>query len=369
MISMNGFSQEPAEILVAEQEAATSVFASHYYVLGNQVTEFESEWAGYCSSQHAVGVANGLDALEIILRTQGIGAGDQVITTPMTAVATILGIIRAGATPVLADIDPETALLDPASVERCINEKTRAIILVHLYGQVRNMAAWQKLCDSHGIALIEDCAQSHGAQENGVGCGSFGVAGAFSFYPTKNLGAIGDAGALVTNDTKIDRQARMLRNYGQVNRYEHHEIGMNSRLDELQAAILRVRLNWLDEFTARRKQIASRYRSEINNQWVKLLAAPLNPDQHVYHLFVFTTPFREQLQKHLAQSGVETLIHYPISADQQVALAGIATDPQGLPHAREHAETCLSIPCHPQLTDTELDHVIASVNSFSPQES
>jgi dTDP-4-amino-4,6-dideoxygalactose transaminase len=369
VISMNGFSKEPAEILIAEQKAATSVFTSHHYVLGQQVTQFESEWADYCGAQHSVGVANGLDALEIILRTQGIGAGDQVITTPMTAVATILAIIRAGATPVLADIDPDTALLDPASVERCINEKTRAIILVHLYGQVRNMAAWQRLCDSHGIALIEDCAQSHGAQENGVGCGSFGVAGAFSFYPTKNLGAIGDAGALVTNDPRIDQQARMLRNYGQVNRYEHHEIGMNSRLDELQAAILRVRLNWLDEFTARRRQIAIHYRAGITNKWVKLLAAPLSPDEHVYHLFVFTTPFREQLQQHLAQSGVETLIHYPISADQQVALIGITTDPQGLPHAREHAETCLSIPCHPQLTDTELDHVIASVNSFSPQES
>jgi dTDP-4-amino-4,6-dideoxygalactose transaminase len=158
----------------------------------------------------------------------------------------------------------------------------------------------------------------------------------------------------------------MLRNYGQVNRYEHHEIGMNSRLDELQAAILRVRLNWLDEFTARRKQIAARYQAEINNQWVKLLATPLSPEQHVYHLFVFTTPFREQLQKHLMDSGAETLIHYPISADQQVALAGIAKDPQGLPNAREHADTCLSIPCHPQLTETELDHVIASVNSFSP---
>jgi dTDP-4-amino-4,6-dideoxygalactose transaminase len=369
VISMNGFSQEPAEILVAEQEAATSVFASHYYVLGNQVTEFESEWADYCGSQHAVGVANGLDALEIILRTQGIGAGDQVITTPMTAVATILGIIRAGATPVLADIDPETALLDPASVERCINEKTRAIILVHLYGQVRNMATWQRLCDSHGIALIEDCAQSHGAQENGVGCGSFGVAGAFSFYPTKNLGAIGDAGALVTNDPKIDQQARIIRNYGQVNRYEHLEIGMNSRLDELQAAILRVRLNWLDEFTARRKQIALRYQAGITNQWVKLLAAPLNPEQHVYHLFVLTTPFRDQMQQHLTELGVETLIHYPISADQQVALAGIATDPLGLPHAKEHSDTCLSIPCHPQLTDSDLDHVIASVNSFVPRES
>jgi dTDP-4-amino-4,6-dideoxygalactose transaminase len=142
---------------------------------------------------------------------------------------------------------------------------------------------------------------------------------------------------------------------------------MNSRLDELQAAILRVRRNWLDKFTARRKQIAARYRAEITNQWVKLLAAPRDPDEHVYHLFVFTTPFREQLQKHLTDSGVETLIHYPISADQQVALAGIATDPQGLPNAREHAETCLSIPCHPQLTDVEVDHVIASVNSFSPQ--
>jgi dTDP-4-amino-4,6-dideoxygalactose transaminase len=287
----------------------------------------------------------------------------------MTALATVLAIIRAGATPVLADIDPTTALLDPESVKRCITNKTRAVILVHLYGQVRNMAAWQGLCESKEIALIEDCAQSHGARENGIGCGSFGNAGAFSFYPTKNLGAIGDAGALVTQSPSIDQQARVLRNYGQTNRYEHIEIGMNSRLDELQAALLRVRLAWLPEFTARRQEVASKYHAGIENQWVHPLAPPPSQEQHVYHLFVVTTPHREKLQQHLHDRGVETLIHYPISADQQVALAGIATDPQGLPNSHAHANNCLSIPCHPQLTDAEVEQVVDAINSFTPEDS
>ena len=366
---MNGFSNEPGEILVAESKAANQVFRSHHYVLGQEVTEFESEWAAFCGADHAIGVANGLDAIEITLRTLNIGTGDQVITTPMTALATVLAIIRAGATPVLADIDSSTALLDPESVKRCITDKTRAVILVHLYGQVRNMAAWQELCQSHGIELIEDCAQSHGAREHGVGCGSFGVAGAFSFYPTKNLGAIGDAGALVTRSRQIDQQARILRNYGQTNRYEHVEIGMNSRLDELQAAILRVRLAWLPEFTARRQEVASKYHARIKNQWVRPLAPPLNLEQHVYHLFVVTTPHREQLERHLRDSDIETLIHYPISADQQVALNGIATDPEGLPNSHAHANTCLSIPCHPQLTDAEVEQVVDAINSFTPEDS
>ena len=367
VISMNGFSKEPPEIIEAELAATRAVLDSHYYVLGSQVADFESEWANYCGIDHAVGVANGLDALEIALRALKIGPGDQVITTPMTAVATILAILRAGATPVLADIDPTTGLLDLESVKRCVTESTRAVILVHLYGQVRNMAAWIELCDSLGIALIEDCAQSHGAKEGHIGCGSFGAVGAFSFYPTKNLGAIGDAGALVTKNSNIAEQARMLRNYGQTNRYEHLVVGMNSRLDELQAALLRVRLAHLASFTQRRQEIAAQYLSEISNPWVTPLAAPLSQEQHVYHLFVVTTDFREELQNHLRDSGIETLIHYPISADHQVALAGIATDPEGLPQSHHHAQTCLSLPCQPQLTDAEVDAVIAAVNSFKPQ--
>jgi len=364
---MNGFNKEPQKIIEAELAATRSVLESHHYVLGNQVAEFEAEWAQFCGIGQAVGVANGLDALEIALRALNIGSGDQVITTPMTAVATVLAILRAGATPVLADIDPTTGLLDPESAKRCVTESTRAVILVHLYGQVRNMADWVDLCDSLSIALIEDCAQSHGAKENGTGCGAFGVAGAFSFYPTKNLGAIGDAGALVTNTSDLAERARMLRNYGQTNRYEHLVVGMNSRLDELQAAILRVRLGYLPEFTQRRQEIAARYLAGISNPWVSPLAAPLSADQHVFHLFVVTTNFREQLQAHLKENEIETLIHYPISADNQIALQGIATDPEGLPHAHLHAQTCLSLPCQPQLTDAEVDAVIASVNSFKPQ--
>lgn len=369
MISMNGFSKEPQEIIEAQLTATRSVFESHHYVLGSHVTEFESAWANYCGADYAVGVANGLDALEIALRAVGIGPGDQVITTPMTAVATILAILRAGATPVLADIDSTTGLLDPESVERCITEQTKALILVHLYGQVRNMNAWLRLCKARGIYLIEDCAQSHGARESGQSSGTFGVAGAFSFYPTKNLGAIGDAGALITNDPEIAAQARTLRNYGQANRYEHIEVGMNSRLDEIQAAILQVRLNWLDAFTKRRQEIAARYLAELNNPWVKTLAAPLAPEQHVYHLFVVTSDFRDELAAHLKSHGVETLIHYPISADNQRALTGIATDPAGLTNSHRHAATCLSIPCQPQLTDSEIDQVVAAINSFAPEKS
>lgn len=369
MISMNGFSQEPAEIAQAQLEAVRNVFDSHHYVLGRQVRDFESEWAEFCGVDNAVGVANGLDALEIALRTLGIRPGDEVITTPMTAVATILAILRAGATPVLADIDPTTALLDPESVKRCLTNKTRALILVHLYGQVRNMDEWVELCENSGISLIEDCAQSHGAKQAGRSSGSFGVAGAFSFYPTKNLGSIGDAGALVTNSAQIAEQARILRNYGQANRYEHIDVGMNSRLDEIQAAILRVRLCWLEQFTKRRQEIAARYLNELNCPWLSVLSAPVSPEQHVYHLFVITSDYRDELAEHLKSKGVETLIHYPISADNQVALVGIATDPQGLSNSHRHAATCLSLPCHPQLTDAEVDQVIAAVNSFTRQES
>lgn len=364
-VPFTGFASEPPELTARLVDAARSVVDSHHYVLGSQVEAFESRWASACGVSECIGVANGLDAIEIILRSMGIGAGQEVITSPMTAVATILGIIRAGATPVLADIDPDTALLDPASVQRCITEKTAAVLLVHLYGQVRNMRAWGDICDAAGIALIEDCAQSHTASEAGTVSGAFGVAGAFSFYPTKNLGALGDAGAIVTASTELAQQARQLRNYGQSNRYEHPLIGLNSRLDEMQAAILNARLDYLPEFTARRREVARRYRESISNPHVTLLAPEMTPEQHVYHLFVITTPHREALMAHLDSRGVDSLIHYPISAHRHESLDWLRTDPNGLKNAEKHADTCLSLPCHPQLTDDQIQRVINAVNSFS----
>ena len=364
MIPFNGFSREPAELADAETAAARRVIDSHWYVLGPEVAAFEEEWAQACGAPASVGVANGLDGIEICLRSLGIGPGDEVITTPMTAFATILGIMRAGATPVLADIDASTALLSPESVRRCVTPRTRAVLLVHLYGQMRQMRVWNELCTELGLLLIEDCAQAHLGRSAEGPAGLVGAASAWSFYPTKNLGAVGDAGAVVSSDSHVIEKARLLRNYGQSTRYEHVEIGLNSRLDELQAAILRVRLPLLVEFTERRRAIAQQYQRGISNPRVSLLAEPETPEAHVHHLFVITCPERDALAAHLRDAGVETLIHYPIAAHQQPALVNARMDPQGLPGAETHARTCLSLPCHPGLTDPEVAEVIAAVNSF-----
>ena len=274
MILMNDFKAE-SKILKEDILAAVSrVIDSGWYVLGHELEAFEQLWAEVCGVSHAVGVGNGMDAIEIILRSLQIGPGDEVITTPMTAFATTLGIMRSGAIPVLADIDPETALLDRDSVVRSISPKTKAIILVHLYGQVRDMDAWLQFCESEDIYLIEDCAQSHLAIWHGRVAGSFGKAGAYSFYPTKNLGGLGDGGAVITDDENLSEKARQLRNYGQSTRYHHPEIGMNSRLDEIQAALLSERLKWLEKFNDRRRQIAQRYFEEIKNPLIQHLAKP-----------------------------------------------------------------------------------------------
>ncbi|TXL12689.1 hypothetical protein BMR05_14580 [Methylococcaceae bacterium HT4] len=249
MILMNDFKAESIELQQAMQSAVERVLASGWYILGKELESFEEQWANICGTKYGIGVGNGMDAIEISLRALGIGVGDEVITTPMTAFATVLAIIRAGATPVLADIDSSTALLDPLSVQLCISPKTRALLLVHLYGQVRCMNEWKVLCDDNNIILLEDCAQAHLAAWQGRMAGSFGAAGAYSFYPTKNLGAAGDAGLLITNEIEVATKAKYIRNYGQSERYHHPEIGLNSRLDEIQAAILSERLKWLSGFT------------------------------------------------------------------------------------------------------------------------
>ena len=364
MILMNDFKAEPAELKEEMLAAVARVIESGWYVLGNEVEVFEHRWAEVCSVSRSVGVGNGMDAIEIALRSLNIGPGDEVITTPITAFATVLAILRAGAIPVLADIDADTGLLSRESVARCISQKAKAVILVHLYGQLRDMGAWVQFCESHSLFLIEDCAQSHLAAWQGHVAGSFGKAGAYSFYPTKNLGALGDGGMLVTNDDALAEHASRLRNYGQSVRYYHPEIGMNSRLDEIHAAMLQVRLNWLREFTKRRKEIAGHYLQCISNDLVRQLTPPQEEASHVYHLYVILSKSRHALQKHMESCGVQTHIHYPVPIHFQESCKDIRRDPQGLDVSERHAKTCLSLPCHPQMSDEDVDAVIEAVNQF-----
>ena len=363
-VVMNDFRAEPAAMRAEMLDAARSVFESGWYVLGKQVTAFELAWAQTCCVAHAVGVGNGMDAIEIGLRALDIGAGDEVITTPMTAFASALAILRSGAVPVLADIDPATGLLDLLSVERCISPATKAVMPVHLYGQMGDMPAWAAFCASRGLHLVEDCAQAHLAKWQGKVAGTFGAVGAYSFYPTKNLGAIGDGGALITQSAELAARAANLRNYGQSERYHHSELGMNSRLDELQAALLLVKMKWLQEFTVRRRQIAGRFFAGISNPLIATLAAPADREAHVHHLFVVLSAERGRLLAHLQGAGVQALIHYPVPVHHQKPCSRIRTDPQGLRWAERHARQCVSLPCHPQMNDAQVEHVIDAINAF-----
>jgi dTDP-4-amino-4,6-dideoxygalactose transaminase len=364
MIVMNDFRAEPPRLREAMLNAANRVFESGWFILGNEVSTFEKLWAATCGVARGVGVGNGMDAIEIALRALSIGPGDEVVTTTMTAFATVLAILRAGATPVLADIDPQTGLMSIDSAERCITATTKAIVLVHLYGQIRDMDKWTALCIKHGLTLIEDCAQAHQASWNGKVAGSFGAAGTYSFYPTKNLGALGDAGMLVTDDEHLASRAGWLRNYGQSVRYHHPVLGLNSRLDELHAAILAERLKWLPEFTKRRRQIADAYHAGIRNPRVLCLAQPESPEAHVYHLFVVTCEQRDALQSHLQTNQVQSLIHYPVPVHGQEPCRHIARDKFGLLNSERHAATCLSLPCHPQMSDADISVVLSALNSF-----
>ncbi len=358
MILMNDFKAESAQLRDAMLDAVRRVLDSGWYILGQEVLNFEKSWADCCGVKHGVGVGNGMDALEISLRALNIGPGDEVITTPMTAFATVLAIMRAGASPVLADIDPETALMSLESAKRCLSPKTKAVVLVHLYGQIRDMDRWTQFCEERELFLIEDCAQAHLSSLRGRFAGSFGVTGAFSFYPTKNLGALGDAGMIVTDDHEVANHAARLRNYGQSERYRHPDFGLNSRLDEIHAAMLAVRLKWLRVFTARRQEIAEAYQIGIENVSVRPLAESEERAAHVYHLYVVKSRHRSALQNHLHQHGVQSLIHYPVPIHHQPPCIKIQRDPMGLISSELHSEQCLSLPCHPQMTDSDITHVI-----------
>jgi dTDP-3-amino-3,4,6-trideoxy-alpha-D-glucose transaminase len=345
----------------AVRGALARVMDRAWFVLGPEVEAFEREFAAACGAPHAVGVGNGTDALALILRALGIGAGDEVVTTPLSAAYTAIAIVMAGARPVFADVDPERLTLDPGAAERAITARTRALLPVHLYGQPADMPAFAALAGRKNLALVEDCCQAHLATCAGQPVGTFGAAGAFSFYPTKNLGALGDGGAVVTRDAALAARVARLRNGGQSDRYHHVEIGINSRLDEMQAAILRVRLPWLRARTDERRALAAQYRSLLKDA---LVAVPPEIDPgHVYHLFPIRTRHRTTLQERLRASGIETLVHYPTTISQQPAFASL--DPAECPHAVRAASEVLSLPLYPGLAAEAVTAVAVAVRKES----
>jgi len=341
------------------------VMARGWFVLGPEVEAFEAEFAAASGAAHAVGVGTGTDAIALALRALGVSAGDEVITAPLSAAYSAFAIMMCGARPVFADIDPRRLTIDPAAIERAMTPRTRAILPVHLYGQPADMDAIEAIAARHGVPIVEDCCQAHLATAGGRPVGTIGVAGAFSFYPTKNLGALGDGGAVVTADPALADRLRRLRNGGQTDRYHHETFGVNSRLDELQAAILRTRLARLSEWTARRRALAARYRAALGAAPVDV--PPLADTGHVYHLFVVRSLERAALQAHLASRGIETLIHYPVPIPRQPALASVA--PAECPHADRACDEVLSLPFAPAMRDADVDEVASAVSAFQKGQS
>lgn len=341
--------------------AVGRVIASGQYILGGEVEAFEAEFAAYLGAKHCIGVANGLDALTLILSACGVGGGDEVIVPAQTFIATLLAVTRAGAKPVLVEPDPETFNIDPDRIEKAITAKTKAIMPVHLYGQCADMERIHQACGNRGIRIIEDAAQAHGAEYKEKKAGTLGDAAGFSFYPVKNLGALGDAGAVVTGDSSLAEQIRAIANYGSREKYRHLFKGCNSRLDEIQAAALRVKLKYLDEENDVRRSIARFYRENVTNPRIEL---PRVSDEaaHVWHLFVVLAEERDKLQAHLKENGISTLIHYPVPPHRQEAYPELAS--LSLPVTERIHRRCLSIPLHPAMSRAQMEKVAGALNAW-----
>jgi len=343
-------------------DALQRVVRAGQFILGPEVEAFEREFAAYCGAEHCVGVGNGLDALFLILRASGIGSGDEVLVPANTFIATWLAVSHAGATPVPVEPLETSYNIDPAAIERAINSRTRAIIPVHLYGQPADMDAVKKIAARHGLLVIEDAAQAHGGRYKGNPAGSLGAAAAFSFYPGKNLGALGDGGAVVTSDADLARRIRQLRNYGSEIKYDHQLAGFNSRLDELQAAVLRVKLRHLDDWNARRRSAAAYYLSRLLPARIGLPAVPHFADP-AWHLFVIRSERRDALRVALAAKSIETGIHYPVPPHMQPAYAHLEMPAGSLPISeRLHAQV-LSLPIGPTITQEQLARVVEIINA------
>jgi len=350
--------------LQTEIDAATArVMSSGWYILGPEVAAFESEFAAYLGVEQAVGVASGTDAVLLALRALGIGPGDEVITVAHTAVATVAAIELAGATPRLVDIDAATYTLDPAQLAAAITPRTRAVVPVHLYGAPADMDAVLAVAHAHGLLIVEDCAQAHGARYRGRMVGALGDAAAFSFYPTKNLGALGDGGAVATNRPEVAERLRLLRQYGWRERYVSDVTGYNSRLDELQAAILRVRLRHLDAENTARRRLAARYDAALAGLPITLPTARAD-DRAVYHLYVIRTAVRDALAAHLRARGIGTGVHYPVPVHRQPAYAHLGCGPGSLPATEAAAAEVLSLPMYPDLLPTAVDTIAAAIRDY-----
>lgn len=348
------------------KEACNRVIDSGWYIMGNELSQFELEFAAYCNTKFAIGVANGLDALILTIRAwKELGklkAGDEVIVQANTYIASVLAITENDLVPVLVEPNSETYNLEPQTVRKAITEKTKLILPVHLYGQLSPMPEIMAIAKEFGLLVLEDCAQAHGAEIQGKRSGNWGDAAGFSFYPGKNLGALGDAGAITTNDSELAETLKALRNYGSHKKYENLYQGVNSRLDEIQAAMLRVKLRHLEAETERRQSIAQTYRAGITNPLITLphITAEL---AHVWHLFVLRCEKREALQQYLASKNIQTLIHYPIPPHKQQAYAEFSS--LQLPITEQIHQQVLSIPLDPTMSNEDIEEVIGAINGFS----
>ncbi|WP_429115855.1 DegT/DnrJ/EryC1/StrS family aminotransferase [Aeromonas veronii] len=348
------------------KDACARVIDSGWYIMGNELTQFETEFSAYCGTKHAIGVANGLDALILTLRAwKELGklqTGDEVIVQANTYIASILAITENDLIPILVEPNQSTYNLDRVSITAAITSKTKAILPVHLYGQLSPMPEIMAIANEYNLLVLEDCAQAHGAEIHGQRAGNWGDAAGFSFYPGKNLGALGDAGAITTNDDELAQTLKALRNYGSHKKYENLYQGVNSRLDEIQAAMLRVKLPYLEAETIRRQQIAQAYRAGITNP---LLTLPQVTDElaHVWHLFVVRCEQRDALQNYLTEQGIQTLIHYPVAPHKQQAYG--QWNSISLPLTEEIHQHVISLPLDPTMSAEAVEQVIAAVNGFN----
>lgn len=345
------------------RSAIVRVIERGWFVLGPELEAFESEFAAASGAAHAIGVGTGTDAIALALRALNVGPGDEVITSPLSAAFSALAIMMTGARPVFADIDPDRLTLDPAATAAAVTTRTKAILPVHLYGQPADMPALMAVASRHGLEVVEDCCQAHLATCAGAPVGSFGVLAAYSFYPTKNLGALGDGGLITTRDASLASRLRRLRNGGQTNRYHHVEFGVNTRLDEVQAAVLRARLPRVRQWTVERRDLAARYRACLGTAGVRV--PPECDPGHVYHLFPVLSAERDALQAHLQREAVETLIHYPVPISRQPAFGD--QHPAACPIADRACAEVLSLPLHPGMPPAAVEDVARAVLAFQPR--
>jgi dTDP-4-amino-4,6-dideoxygalactose transaminase len=353
----------------SEVDAAVArVLDSAQFVLGEEVAAFEHEFASFCRASDAVAVNSGTSALHLALRAAGVGPGDEVITVPFTFVASVAAIEHAGARPVLVDIDPTYFTMDPAAVEAAVTSRTKAIMPVHLFGQAADMDPILDIARRHGLLVIEDAAQAHGADYNGRRCGSMGDAAGFSFYPGKNLGAYGEGGGVTTNKPEMARMVRLLRSWGEERRYQHVIRGFNCRMDGIQGAILRVKLRHLEDWTRARRARAARYRTALAGTAVTL-PTERPGSTHVYHVFAVRVPRRDAWRSHLANHGVQTGLHYPVPIHLLPAYADFGYATGAFPHAEAVAADVLSLPIFPELTDEQIDRIAGLFRAGLPAES